>query len=66
MNTMMRNLPPAKQALYRDTFALTSDEIKKVAIGTPARVWLRALPDGAQRLPGRHPQDAHTALLIRS
>ncbi|WP_155627843.1 hypothetical protein [Burkholderia vietnamiensis] len=66
MNTMKRNLPPAQQSLYRDKFALTTAEIKKVAIDTPARVWLRALPDGAQRLPGPHPQDAHAALLIRS
>lgn len=66
MNTMKRNFPPAQQSPYRHKFALTTDEIKNVAIGAPARVWLRALPDGAQRLPGPRPQDAHAALLIRS
>ncbi|WP_155740355.1 hypothetical protein [Burkholderia territorii] len=57
---MKLNPTPNAQSLYRDHFALTADEINRIAIGTPVRVRLVAPKDGQHRPPRQRPQDAAT------
>ncbi|KGW81059.1 hypothetical protein [Burkholderia pseudomallei] len=47
-------------ALYRVNFDLTADEIGRIAIGTPTRVWLRANSGEPTRALSRLRQDVST------
>ncbi|KUY49060.1 hypothetical protein [Burkholderia sp. RF2-non_BP3] len=49
-----------QQALYRDIFDVTANEIDRIAIGAPVRVCLQANPSGSDGSLSEPRQDAST------